>query len=604
MRVKTFFLYLGTALLSGLILFYVMDLSQADLNIPFAYEWRDMKTGQIDDRGGSGDAMSVCAGIKGMRDASPLPMVGAPGTAAANDWPSTDKLHEELLKLLTLVTPNFAVTMNLFFLLGFPLTALATLWSFRQLGVGSVAAAVGSLLFTFLPYHFIHGQQHLFLASYYLVGPMSLVALWLGRGEKLLVVTLYRIGESRAVRARLTRNGFLAILICGLVGCAGIYYAFFGAFLACAATVLQVARKRPEQADPGLAEDSRWQTLVSLFATIGTMVLALFGNLLPHLLYTLDNGANPAAAPRFAFSAEYFALKIIQLLLPICQHRLHEFAFLSGFYARTAVLVNENSAASLGLLGSFGFLCLVLWQIGVKWRMPAERLFSQVGSLNICAVLMATIGGFGALFAYTISPSIRCYGRMSIYIGFFSLLALLLLLEQARLGFATTRLRRIAFGIGMGGLLLFGIWDQTTPAFAPLYAENAASWKNDEQFVQRIEGSVPKGAMIFQLPYVGYPEGAVYGDYQLFRGYLHSAHLRWSYGAMRGRPADLWVRKCITGVQDINQFASRLRAAGFKGIYVDRKYFSEAQATEGFLKTSVDPSPLVSGNGRLAFYKL
>ena len=47
--------------------------------------------------------------------------------------------------------------------------------------------------------------------------------------------------------------------------------------------------------------------------------------------------------------------------------------------------------------------------------------------------------------------------------------------------------------------------------------------------------------MIFQMPYRPFPEAPALGaiaDYDLFRGYLHSDDLRWSYGIVKGRGED------------------------------------------------------------------
>ena len=52
--------------------------------------------------------------------------------------------------------------------------------------------------------------------------------------------------------------------------------------------------------------------------------------------------------------------------------------------------------------------------------------------------------------------------------------------------------------------------------------------------------------MIYQLPYHGYPEGGFQNDmwdYHLLVGYLHSDKLKWSYGSVKGREGDSWIKK-------------------------------------------------------------
>jgi hypothetical protein len=62
-------------------------------------------------------------------------------------------------------------------------------------------------------------------------------------------------------------------------------------------------------------------------------------------------------------------------------------------------------AAVYGLLGNFR---------------PGKAMIWSAGILAIAGTLLATIGGFGALFAFFVSPDIRAYSRISAYLGFFA----------------------------------------------------------------------------------------------------------------------------------------------------------------------------------------
>ena len=66
-----------------------------------------------------------------------------------------------------------------------------------------------------------------------------------------------------------------------------------------------------------------------------------------------------------------------------------------------------------------------------------------------------------------------------------------------------------------------GLVDQTNEFFVPAYAQSAASFRSDENFVRRIEEKVAPGAMIYQLPFMPFPEGPP-GEMALLRGYLHA----------------------------------------------------------------------------------
>jgi phosphoglycerol transferase len=158
---------------------------------------------------------------------------------------------------------------------------------------------------------------------------------------------------------------------------------------------------------------------------------------------------------------------------------------------------------------------------------------------------------------------------------------------------------------GLITLLVVAIADQTSPHFVPAYQAIRTEFESDARFVKQIETSLPEGAMIFQLPYVPFPEnGPVHSmnDYDLFRGYLHSSKLRWSYGAMRGREGDRWQR--MVASKPVHELVDAVVLAGFSGIYIDRYGFqgdSEA-SLEKELSLLLSTSPLISDNGRLAFF--
>src|SRR5262249_13057661 len=138
----------------------------------------------------------------------------------------------------------------------------------------------------------------------------------------------------------------------------------------------------------------------------------------------------------------------------------------------------------------------------------------------------------------SVSPWIRCYHRIAVFVGYVGALAAALTLS--RLSLSTHLLVRVIPPVAAALLTALGLFDQTTPFYVGKYEDRAAAFRADRQFVRGVERSLPTGVAVFQLPYVEYPEAAEVGEihgYFQSVGYLYSDHLRWSFGTSKGRPA-------------------------------------------------------------------
>src|SRR5205814_2292803 len=112
----------------------------------------------------------------------------------------------------------------------------------------------------------------------------------------------------------------------------------------------------------------------------------------------------------------------------------------------------------------------------------------------------------GSLFGLLVSPQIRAYNRISIFIAFFSFFAVALLLDKLGRKCEGSTRRRLGFQALLAVLLALGIADQTTWLLVPQYTPLKTAYQQEKEYVRRVEASVPSGAMIFQLPYTAFPE--------------------------------------------------------------------------------------------------
>jgi len=574
--------YPSVALLSLVIVAVVMELWRADLRIPFVYHAEAIFNGIL---------------VKGtLEQGWPLhyPALAAPGGLDLRDLPMSDNnLHFLVIRLLGLASSDYAVVMNLFFLLTFPLTAVSALYVFRRFRLASWPALCGSVLYTFLPFHFFRGQHHLFLAAYWLVPLAVMVTLWIVSGTLALVDAREHRWSWRWCRPKLLASAIIGVLLAS----SGTYYAFFACFLFLVAGALVTLRRR----------DARYLALPVALVVVSFAVLA--AHYWPSVLYLRQHGSTPLVR-RNPLDADTYGLRISQLLLPVTGHRLGRVAQLKDVI-NARLPSNENDAASLGVIGSLGFLALLGWLVLPKPGTTGDELsrsglMHDLSLLNLSAVLLATIGGFGVLVALTLSSKIRAYNRISVFIAFFALFAVVLALDYVYRRHCQEQGRRDLFVIGLCGLLTLGVLDQTSARAIANYEGIAAEYRSDATFVDELETALPRGTMIFQLPVVPFPEHPPVHrmlDYDHARGYLHARHLRWSYGAMKGREGEAW--QAWVAAKPIPRLIDTLAAAGFSGLYLNRGGYPDGGARLSAEIAGALGQPGVSSpNRRLLFFDL
>ena len=154
------------------------------------------------------------------------------------------------------------------------------------------------------------------------------------------VAAYLRVREGEKPRLLWASGKFLgSVLICLLMSCGGVYYAFFGCCLLVAA---------------GAAGSFAARKLAPLGSALVLTMIVAFSTVLvlsPSLLYRLKHDANPEAVRRYSGEAEWYGLKLSQLVLPVTGHRVPLLARLKDRYNQPQTpLNNENDSATLGIV--------------------------------------------------------------------------------------------------------------------------------------------------------------------------------------------------------------------------------------------------------------
>jgi phosphoglycerol transferase len=580
----------GTVVLAGLCVIPLLRLWRADLWAPFTL---------------GGDAPYYLMAVKSVLAHGwwfENPDLGAPFGQKLYDFPNLmhEGFHFLLIKLLGVFSSDAVFVENLFFLLSFPLVALASFLVLRQLGISGGAALVCSVIFALAPYHFLRDHAHLTLAAYYSVPAGAYLVLSILSGKPLFA---RRTSAGPRMLAWASKRSLITLALCLFIANANSHYAVFTELLLLAATTLVFVTRRDVR--------TLVQGGVALGVLFGFLVLAG----VPHLMYWSANGPNLEVARRLPGESESYALVLTQMVLPIPGHQIDALSnFAELYYGNTPLKVEYVPYQALGFIATLGFAWLLLvalasclsprWGIGNLQHRQRHR---QLATATVIAFLIGTTGGISSLFAWLVTPQIRAWDRISIFIAFFALAAVALLLDAARERIRPRRGHRVLVGALLTGVLLIGLYDQWNSRFVPNYSLSQSQYRSDASMVEAIDRELPPQAMVYQLPYVPFPEnvqeGLEIGPYEPLRPYFPESDLRWSYGAIRGRPEADW--QATLADKSTKDLVDTLVANGFDGIYIERfGYPDRAAKLESELRELLETEQLISPDESRSFFSL
>lgn len=504
------------------------------------------------------------------------PRNGFPFGSSFLDFPGSDSGNLLILKLLGKIFGSYFAANNIYLLLGFSTAFAAAFIVLRRIHLGRGTAFSAALLFAFIPYHFARLLMgHLFYTWYFVIPIYFYVGFLISRTGK-------DAPDRRSCIA------IAALLVAA--SCFGVYFAFFGLIVVVVCGLFGTLQTR--------SRGPMMRSLVMCAAICFGVVL----NIAPNVANTFKNGKNLEVAQRAPTESEVYALKLVHLLLPYQQHRIPGLGEFTRTYNNTFPL--SNTVSALGIVGILGFLSMMLTLFRSAAGQASDSRTRLLMLLTLMLLLTATVGGLNVLFATLISPMIRGWDRISIFIAFFSVAAFFIALEKF--------FRHRAFSPRAAGSILLavtviGLLDQTAaPSFnAGLTSE--AVFHRDRKFIGAIEESLPRGAAVYQMPYVPFPEAgnlSTLGGYDLLVGFLNSRHLRWSSGGMQGRKADLYYRELAK--KPVREQLAVARGMGFLGVYIDRRGYPDGgnMVVREISEIIGQPPTLSREDGRVEFFAL
>jgi hypothetical protein len=251
----------------------------------------------------------------------------------------------------------------------------------------------------------------------------------------------------------------------------------------------------------------------------------------------------------------------------------------------------EHETVPLGLFSALGFLSLLLALMACGVFEPNPRLCSLADRLkypailSVLLILLSVSHGFSNFIAVHISPSIRVYARVSIFINFFGLYASAVIIDGCYGAFAPhgSVLRKSVALLFVLFLLFLGVCDQKntiageTDSYAQTWKAQIPRFEELRSLVGTVEKRLAKDAMVYQLPATLPIDKADYWHLYQLAPYAVSHHLRWSFApfTFTDRASD-WHN----GVRRMppEQFLDAILKAGFKGVWIDKSRYIEEQS--------------------------
>ena len=555
------------AALTVLLLIVTLRLWRTDIRVPMYY-W--------------GDTLPQLAIAKSIADGGWIWFIdrlGAPFGFVMAAYPQNLTTTSIVLKGLSFLSKEPGLLLNVYWLSTIVAASVNAHLALRVLGYGRSSAIVFATLYAFLPYAFYRNVAH-----------VSLVFMFVP------VLAAYAVQIAANTAGSLRSRWGMYVVICAIAQAFDyIYYTFFAAFVFIVAGVLAWSYH-------GSARRAR-----IAFALCMVLVISAMINLTPSILAWSRDGKPPNDFDKTAAQAEIYGLKLRQLLSPVQPSRLESLrAF--GEKERQFPNENENRSTRLGIVLSIGFVAM-LAQLLFSPRLAAQARAS--GALTLACVLLATVGGFGAIFNLLVTPDIRAYNRIVVFIAFFTIVYLAHVADRwmARIDNGERmRWPSGAAGFAMAFVLILGVLDEGQAArpIVGRYAVDAQTFHAERSFVREIERRYPNGGAVMQLPETVFTpdDGRVKMQaYDHARAYLASDKLSWSWPSYSSR-RHTWYESL--GNPADSGFLDRLLASGFVGVWIDRFGYEPADlATLEHALTARLGSPLVGGpQQRYAYFDL
>lgn len=481
-------------------------------------------------------------------------------------FPMFDVVHWAILEALTYLTNSPITAYNIYIIGGAGMVSLAMSLLCASLGMSFGLSLAAGLAYSSLPmaYERFH---HLFIGLYFQVP-----------------ITFYIL-----LRFKENINRLKLVTLSLLIGLSGLYFAFFAASAFAFVGTLEIFF-------------SYWKKSGNLKIICRNLIITLTAILLPIILSMIPTwmAAPSDALTRNPNEALIWGMEIQNLILPPTHHLFPPFQEVRPLFFSWETLNRmsefEGYNEYIGLISIIGILIsLAFW-----FRKTKGEKASTYTLLGICAIWFIALGqkyGLGTFIAFHVSPQIRSYNRVSIFVATAGFIAFLIWLSPY-----IDRLKKPwQKYLAMVMLLVLALLDYGTfwRPVDPKYADT----RSNREFAEKVYSAV-KDKPILKLPFGVFPEWPGYPSVESYSGFqfLIFAPIRSTFASIKGTAETQNKVNLFFGRVPTPQSA---RDFGLAGVVIDTWDYQDhgVEATQT-LKQNPDQIIFDSPNGRFRFIGL
>jgi hypothetical protein len=436
------------------------------------FAWLTLGRPKLSDPWGTGDLTYQYVVLKFFSEFPSLQstMLGYPGMPLGTLVPESFLWQVPMVAFTKLgASPIFLI--NLFFLLSFFTMSFGFLWLSELLNIRRVIGWTLGLLISLSPWHF-QRISHPYLAE--------CSALVIGIGLGLIIQKKLEYS---------TRTKYILAIVIGLSNpywMISTLLVFLGFFITSKEAVI------------------KWElakfTMISLFTFLTTYSIW-------QLIFKFAGyeWGNYSKVVRQSIHSEIYAGKLTSLLFPSQSNLL---PFFSSARIKYDIATGGNENANwISIVSLLGFIVILIWIVKAFMGSKLENNERTFALIFIIAFTFYTVGGFGSVIAFAITPIFRAWNRLFFLLQILEFIAIALILQKFLV-------KKVSLTAMLGVIILFAATDfggqlRLNRVAVP---DHAARIHQDALWVnQKLEINNCKSAQIF--PFTRFPGDPYPGDF-------------------------------------------------------------------------------------------